>query len=126
MLSADKTNKAFVVPQNSSPKMLTNPRIVLINWAEDKDVAQVQAAVTKLLTLDHITSALAEHGIGSAVHYPMPLHLQPAFARYATGRFPRAERACREILSLPLWPHMPDSAVLAVAGHIREFFANAK
>lgn len=79
--------------------------------------------VIRVPSRERLRAHLAEHGIGSAVHYPMPLHLQPAFARYATGRFPRAERACREILSLPLWPHMPDSAVLAVAGHIREFFA---
>ncbi len=56
------------------------------------------------------------------MHYPVPLHLQPAFrdGRSKRGDFPVAERACREILSLPLWPHMAESAVEEVAGRIRE------
>jgi len=66
---------------------------------------------------------LARHGILTGVHYPVPLHLQLAF-RASGGRrgdYPVAERACREILSLPLWPHMPDGAVEEVAARIREF-----
>ncbi len=66
---------------------------------------------------------LAKHGIMTGVHYPMPLHMQPAFrdARGKRGDFPVAERACREILSLPLWPYMPESVVEEVAGRILEF-----
>ncbi|MGO9257036.1 MAG: DegT/DnrJ/EryC1/StrS family aminotransferase [Bryobacteraceae bacterium] len=65
---------------------------------------------------------LARHGILTGVHYPVPLHLQPAFRDSGSkrGDFPVAERACREILSLPLWPHMAESAVEEVAGRIRE------
>ena len=74
---------------------------------------------------ERLRAYLAQNGIASAVHYPVPLHLQPAFADCGLkrGALPRAERACREILSLPLWPYMPDSAVLKVAEHIRRFFA---
>ncbi len=75
---------------------------------------------------DRLRSYLAEHGIASGVHYPVPLHLQPAFAGCGLkrGMLPHAERACREILSLPLWPHMPEASVLEVAEYIRRFFAN--
>jgi dTDP-3-amino-3,4,6-trideoxy-alpha-D-glucose transaminase len=73
---------------------------------------------------ERLRSYLAQHGIATAVHYPVPLHLQPAFADCGAkrGEFPRAERASREILSLPLWPLMPASSVLEVAERIRQFF----
>ena len=67
---------------------------------------------------------LAGHGIMTAVHYPVPLHLHPAFAAggLRRGALPVAEKACREIVSLPLWPRMPDAMALEVAGRIREFY----
>ncbi|HKU30808.1 MAG TPA: DegT/DnrJ/EryC1/StrS family aminotransferase, partial [Arthrobacter sp.] len=50
----------------------------------------------------------SEAGIGAGIHYPTPLHLTGAFAHLglAKGAFPVAERAAREILSLPLYPHI--------------------
>jgi dTDP-4-amino-4,6-dideoxygalactose transaminase len=70
---------------------------------------------------------LAERGVATAVHYPVPLHLQPAFRDCGIGRggLPVAERACREIVSLPLWPYMPESAVEEVATRVREFYGAA-
>ncbi len=67
---------------------------------------------------------LAECGIGTAVHYPVPLHLQPAFrdCGLKRGDLPSAEKACREIVSIPIWPGMTDAAALEVAGRIREFY----
>jgi dTDP-4-amino-4,6-dideoxygalactose transaminase len=75
---------------------------------------------------ERLREYLSGHGIASAVHYPVPLHLQPAFTGggLKRGALPHAERACREILSLPLWPYMPDSAVLQVAERIGRFFAS--
>lgn len=51
---------------------------------------------------------LASRGIGSAIHYPHPIHLTPAFRRlgYHSGDFPMAETLAREVLSLPLFPEM--------------------
>ena len=67
---------------------------------------------------------LAEHGIMTGVHYPVPLHLQPAFQDCGArrGDFPVAERACREIVSLPLWPGMRRATIEEVAGRVREFY----
>jgi dTDP-4-amino-4,6-dideoxygalactose transaminase len=64
---------------------------------------------------------LADHGIATGVHYPVPLHLQPAFRAFGPGRgnLPVAERACREILSLPLWPLMSEDVVEKVCKCIR-------
>lgn len=73
---------------------------------------------------DALRHFLSKHGIASGVHYPVPLHLHPAFrdCRLRRGDLPVAERACRELISLPLWPHMTDSAVLRVARTVRHFY----
>ncbi|MGC0422590.1 DegT/DnrJ/EryC1/StrS family aminotransferase [Embleya sp. AB8] len=57
---------------------------------------------------DKVLALLAEAGVGAGVHYPVPVHLQPAFAElgYAKGDFPVTERAAEELLSLPLYPQL--------------------
>lgn len=72
---------------------------------------------------ERLRKHLARCGIGTAVHYPVPLHLQPAFRHCGLkrGDLPHAERACREILSLPLWTGMTESAVSEVADRVRAF-----
>jgi dTDP-3-amino-3,4,6-trideoxy-alpha-D-glucose transaminase len=69
---------------------------------------------------DQLRAHLAAKGIGTAVHYPVPLHQHPAFAQ--KGSLPHAERAVTEIVSLPLWPYMKESAARRVAGEIRRFY----
>jgi dTDP-4-amino-4,6-dideoxygalactose transaminase len=83
--------------------------------------------VVRAARRDKLRQYLAEHGIASGVHYAVPLHLQPAFAagNLKRGALPVAERACREIVSLPLWPYMPDSAVAQVAERVREFYSSS-
>lgn len=73
---------------------------------------------------DRLRKFLGDRGIATGAHYPVPLHRQPAFREFARRRetFPVAERACREIVSLPLWPGMPESAVAEVVEHVREFY----
>ncbi|MDD2762718.1 MAG: DegT/DnrJ/EryC1/StrS family aminotransferase [Opitutaceae bacterium] len=72
---------------------------------------------------DRLKAHLEAHGIGSAIHYPLPLHLQKCFAAlgYRPGDFPLAERAARECLSLPMYPELTDEQVAHVAAVIGEF-----
>lgn len=74
---------------------------------------------------DALRSYLEENGIGTGVHYPIPLHLQKAYTHlgYRRGDFPVAERSCREILSLPMCPMLTDSQVEYVCEKIRSFFS---
>ncbi len=73
---------------------------------------------------DALESHLAFRGIETKVYYPLPLHLQPAFAwlGHAKGAFPNAERASRESLALPLYPEMPDADVTATIAAASEFY----
>jgi len=56
-------------------------------------------------------TALAADGVQTGIHYPIPVHLLPAYADlgYKAGEFPEAERAAREVLSLPLYPELSEA-----------------
>jgi dTDP-4-amino-4,6-dideoxygalactose transaminase len=74
---------------------------------------------------DDLRKYLNEKGISTGLHYPLPLHLQPAFAGTgAEGAFPEAERATQEIVSLPMYPHMEPEMAHAVVAAIKEFVAS--
>ncbi len=74
---------------------------------------------------DRILAALHERGIGAGIHYPLPLHLQPAleFLGARRGDFPHAEAAARTILSLPIYPEMTEAQVERVVAALREVLA---
>ncbi|AII50423.1 DegT/DnrJ/EryC1/StrS family aminotransferase [Hymenobacter sp. APR13] len=70
---------------------------------------------------DALQQHLAAHGVPSAVYYPLPTHLQPAYAHlgYRAGQFPVAERLCRTVLSLPIHPTLSDEQVAYVVTVVR-------
>jgi dTDP-4-amino-4,6-dideoxygalactose transaminase len=74
---------------------------------------------------DALRDHLAAKGVGSSVYYPVPLHLQECFAYlgYRQGQFPESERACAEVLSLPVYPELAQDQLGYVAETIRAFFA---
>jgi dTDP-4-amino-4,6-dideoxygalactose transaminase len=72
---------------------------------------------------DHLRDALAARGIGTNIHYPTPVHLQPAYrGRIALdpAGLPASEAAAREVLSLPMYPQLDDTAVARVIAAVRE------
>lgn len=67
--------------------------------------------VTEVRDRDGVRQRLADHGIQTGIHYPIPIHLQPAYAELGLlpGRFPVTESAARKMLSLPMYPELePD------------------
>ncbi len=73
---------------------------------------------------DELKRHLDEQGVGSAVYYPVPLHLQPCFRDlgYSRGQLPEAERASREVLSLPIYAELTEEQRAEVAGAIESFY----
>ena len=72
---------------------------------------------------DALQAQLHEQGIGAAIHYPVPIHLQPFYADdgFRKGQFPATEKICDEILSLPMFPELTAEQVRFVAGNVIEF-----
>lgn len=73
---------------------------------------------------DALQAHLKAKGIGSAIYYPLPLHLQPCFRylNYAEGSCPEAERAAREVLSLPVFPELTQSQQDETIAAVRSFY----
>jgi dTDP-4-amino-4,6-dideoxygalactose transaminase len=72
---------------------------------------------------DQLQSYLAENGIGTLIHYPVPIHMQEAYKYlgYKAGSFPIAEQIANTCLSLPLWPGMTKDQVEWIAEIISNF-----
>ena len=68
---------------------------------------------------DQLQVDLRSRGVETLVHYPIPIPRQPALAAYASGSCPVAAQVTREVLSLPLYPSLPDEAVETVAAALR-------
>jgi dTDP-4-amino-4,6-dideoxygalactose transaminase len=82
--------------------------------------------VVACMKRDALMAHLAEHQIGCAVHYPIPVHRQHGYAERVVlppGGLPVTERVCQQILSLPLYPELSDADVDSVIATIRGYFA---
>ena len=82
--------------------------------------------VVRVQDREALQAYLAEAGIGTGIHYPIPLHLQKAYEHlgYKTGDFPVTERIAAEIVSLPMFPQLQPSQQLAVVNKVKEFTAS--
>jgi dTDP-4-amino-4,6-dideoxygalactose transaminase len=92
-----------------TPRVRTNVRHVYHVYA------------VRLPQRDAWRARLLEMGIQTGVHYPIPVHLQPAYRNlgYGAGDFPVAETIAREILSLPMFPEMTDAQIEEVSSVVR-------
>lgn len=75
---------------------------------------------------DDLASELRNHGIDSAIYYPIPLHLQKAFhyLDYKAGDFPVAEKAATKILALPIFPMLSLEQQDHIISTIKRFLEN--
>lgn len=93
-----------------------------IRLTEDSGHASSSHHIFPIFTEDRdgLRARLTEAGIGTGVHYPVPIHLQPAYGDlgYRAGDLPESERASRETVSLPMYAEMPDEFVTHVADRI--------
>jgi dTDP-4-amino-4,6-dideoxygalactose transaminase len=71
---------------------------------------------------DELQALLREQGIGTLIHYPVPVHLQPAYRDlgYETGSLPITETVAQEVLSLPMYPELREDEATVVAGTVCE------
>lgn len=100
----------------SSVKNVTTPKVL----DEVKSVYYVYAVRVK--DRDLLRKKLKEENIDTGIHYPIPLHLQPALAYLGLGKgsFPKAEEAASEVLSLPLYPEMTNEQIETVVDALKQ------
>jgi dTDP-4-amino-4,6-dideoxygalactose transaminase len=93
---------------------ITPPKIDDGNWSIYNQY------VIRLPQRDRVKQILADKGIGTAIYYPLPLHLQPCFANlgYRQGDLPESERACHEALALPIYPELDEAQVKFVGEQV--------
>ena len=72
---------------------------------------------------DELREHLQAAGVSTGLHYPIPVHLQPGYRHlgYQEGDLPETERACKEVLSLPMYPELEPDSVLQISEAVREF-----
>jgi dTDP-4-amino-4,6-dideoxygalactose transaminase len=90
----------------------------------DNNYSNYHLFVVETEQREELSSFLSTNGISVGIHYPIPIHLQKAFAGfgYKKGDFPVTEFGCERILSLPLFPEMTSDEVDFVISKIKEFF----
>jgi dTDP-4-amino-4,6-dideoxygalactose transaminase len=102
-------------------ELLVDANVVTPTEAEYAEhVYHVYAVRTK--DREALARTLHAHGVATGIHYPIPVHLQPAFADlgYTAGDFPASERAAAEVLSLPMYPELSRTHLEQVAAAVRQ------
>lgn len=97
---------------------------IVIPWIDPANESIYNQYTIRAERRDELQVYLRERGIGQAIYYPLPLHLQPCFAYlgFREGAFPEAERAAREVLSLPVYPELTSAQLDEVVGTVRAFY----
>ncbi len=79
--------------------------------------------VARSVCREQLQKYLQKQGIGTAIHYPIPIHLQEAYRdlHYKKGTFPVAEQLAREVLSLPMFPELKNTEIQSICGKLNRF-----
>lgn len=97
--------------------LLSDIELAQIPQSQPKNVDVWHLYVVRVPERDRVLTEMNRMGIGAGIHYPVPVHLTPAYASlgYTSGDFPIAEDAANRILSLPLYPHITQAQQEQVA-----------
>ena len=72
----------------------------------------------RLRERDKVVDILSAKGIGTGIYYPIPIHMQPTYSNYSTA-LPECERACKEVVSLPVHPALTSEDLKMVISSVR-------
>jgi len=105
-----------------------DPEFVIVPLDKPGEENSWHTFVIQVPKRDALRYHLRDVGIETAIHYPIPIHLQPAaeFLGYAKGSFPETEKQADRILTLPIHQHLNMSDIMFVAREINEFFQKAQ
>jgi dTDP-4-amino-4,6-dideoxygalactose transaminase len=101
-----------------------DPERVFMAEDREREFNTYHTFVIQVDRRDELQAFLQAHGVGTAIHYPVPIHLQPASADlgYRAGDFPVAERQAGRILTLPINQTLSPDDIIYVADRVNEFF----
>ena len=101
-------------------EILRDHRQIVTPITRDGSTHVFHLFVVRVENRDAVQNKLKEKGIATGIHYPIPLHLQPAYLylNYQRGDFPVSERYAPQILSLPLYPELTESQLEHIAGSL--------
>jgi dTDP-4-amino-4,6-dideoxygalactose transaminase len=101
-------------------RLLSDAVVTPVEMPYARHVYHVYAVRTQ--DRETLQRTLDEAGVQTAIHYPIPVHLQPAYADlgYSRGDFPASERAAREVLSLPIYPELSPESVGYIASAVAQ------
>ena len=97
---------------------------VTVPQIEDENVSVYHQYTLEAPRRDELQAFLQDNGVGCAVFYPKPLHLQDCFSDlgYTAGDMPVAESLCKKVLSLPIFPELTEEQIAYVAEQIARFY----
>jgi UDP-2-acetamido-2-deoxy-ribo-hexuluronate aminotransferase len=111
------------VAKKYTEKLITNSQSLITPIVSDNCTSVWAQYSVRVKCRDEVQRKLKEQDIPTAVHYPMPLHLQECFVHlgYKEGDFPIAEKVSKEIMSFPMNPYLRDDEIEHVANKVTEF-----
>jgi dTDP-4-amino-4,6-dideoxygalactose transaminase len=120
-LDAWNDSRASVVRRYS--QLLDEANFTIVGGTSSAQTSAHHLFVVRVSDRDRVREALSRNGIDTGVHYPVPAHRHEPYRHLATDELPVAERAAREVLSLPLFPYMHSSEIERVSETLNEVAA---
>jgi dTDP-4-amino-4,6-dideoxygalactose transaminase len=102
---------------------LLDPKVVFVPPERQHEYNTYHTFVVQVDHRDELQASLKDAGIGTAIHYPIPIHLQPAAAGlgYGKGDFPVCERQAESILTLPIHPWLSEDDIAFISATVNDF-----